>query len=311
MSSELPDATYVLKEETSIHSLLFWEDKLLAGINGGQISKWSLKTFRKSGTILTLGTSACMCMKLLDDTLVTQEKEGNLKFWKFRTDSWSLLKSTDLDYCGFCKIDSTTNGNIIVCPKKNAVVELYSLQSHIKVMSFKAKNEFVTLGDVMAVKVIYIRQNPYVLAAYENGELRLWDFRTQGVVSHLKNEDCVISLDFSESDMKGVCGGVNDYLVVFNIDGNCHLNGIKTLKITNPGANSIKIRDDNKIMAAGCWDGSIRVYSWKSLRPLAVLQEHLEEINDISFFTYGKQYLVVGGKDRKISLWDIYNKAAE
>ena len=305
-----PDAAYVLREERSVHSLLFLRDKLLAGTEDGKISEWNLTTFRKEETVLNAGTSACMTLKLLSNTLVTQERKGHINLWTPQESSWSISKFVHLDYYGFSRIDvAEDQGGIVACPKKNSEVEIYSLKSHSKILSFeKDKDDNVTLGEVMALKVIHIRQEPYLLATYESGDVHLWDFRKQRAVSHLKYLNCPTAIDFSESTMTGVCGGVSNHLVFFKIDNTGSLVRILDEDVLNPGISSIKIRPDNKLVALGCWDGRLRLFSWKSYKPLAGLTEHSAEVNDIAFSTgHALNFMAAGGKDRKISLWDIYN----
>jgi WD40 repeat protein len=310
MALKPPDAEYVLREERAVHSLLFLGDKLLAGTDDGKISEWNLTTFRKEETVLNAGTSACMALKLLGNTLVTQERKGHINLWTPQESSWSVSEFVHLDYYGFSRIDiAEDRGGIVACPKQHSNVEIYSLKSHSKILSFEKDNDDnVALGEVMALKVIHISQEPYLLAAYENGDVHLWDFRKQRAVSHFKCDNCLTAMDFSQITMSGICGGVSNHLVFFKIDNSCSLVRILGKDMLNPGIGSIKVRPDNRLVALGCWDGRLRLFSWKSYRPLAVLTEHSAEVNDIAFSTeHAVSFMAAGGKDRKISLWNIYN----
>ena len=55
----------------------------------------------------------------------------------------------------------------------------------------------------------------------------------------------------------------------------------------------------------------IRIYSWKTLKPLAYLSYHTQTINTVDFSIdlcdHG-QLLAAGGKDSRISLWSLYNE---
>lgn len=83
--------------------------------------------------------------------------------------------------------------------------------------------------------------------------------------------------------------------------------------MTNPGTSVITIRSDAKIMAVGGWDSRVRIFSWKSLKPLAVLDQHKDTIHDISYSTqrikaYDNKFIMAtAAKDGYIALWDIYN----
>jgi ASTRA-associated protein 1 len=119
----------------------------------------------------------------------------------------------------------------------------------------------------------------------------------------------------------------------------------KILNTKHAGQQGLSIRSDGKIFATAGWDARIRVYSAKAMRELAVLKWHKEGCYAVSFATIdpgqvresaqtgssgrelvpGRQssalnaiknqrnsraqnmhWLAAGGKDGKISLWDIY-----
>lgn len=75
----------------------------------------------------------------------------------------------------------------------------------------------------------------------------------------------------------------------------------------------VTIRPDSKIFATGGWDYQIRIFSFKTLKPLAVLDFHNSTIQDIVFTqerseAYNCDYLMAAtGKDGCISFWNLYN----
>lgn len=83
--------------------------------------------------------------------------------------------------------------------------------------------------------------------------------------------------------------------------------------IKNPGVNIVRIRADQKVFASGGWDGRIRIFSWKSLRPLAVLTQHKQGgVMDLAYSTqpvsmWRAPIMAAAGMDAQISLWDLYN----
>lgn len=85
------------------------------------------------------------------------------------------------------------------------------------------------------------------------------------------------------------------------------------ISLKNAGINCVRIRDDKKVFASGGWDGRVRVFSWKSLRPLAVLTEHKTgAIMDIVYSSgpvamWKAPIMAVAGMDSQISLWNLYN----
>jgi WD40 repeat protein len=119
----------------------------------------------------------------------------------------------------------------------------------------------------------------------------------------------------------------------------------KVLYTKHAGQQGLRMRSDGKIFATAGWDARIRVYSAKAMRELAVLKWHKDgcyavafasinlekDLSSISAISTGREvvpahqgsaldaikeqrsaraqnthWLAAGGKDGKISLWDIY-----
>ncbi|KAJ7274518.1 WD40-repeat-containing domain protein [Mycena haematopus] len=98
-------------------------------------------------------------------------------------------------------------------------------------------------------------------------------------------------------------------------------------RTSHPGNGCIAIRDDGRVCAIGGWDGRIRLYSTKNLKPLGTLRYHKsgcqavefarsvdadartaeengedEEMTEEELETRGR-WLAAGAKDRRVSLW--------
>ncbi|CAG8680683.1 11175_t:CDS:2, partial [Acaulospora colombiana] len=110
---------------------------------------------------------------------------------------------------------------------------------------------------------------------------------------------------------------------------------IKSTTIKHSGIADVKIRSDGKIFATAGWDTKIRIFSSNSLKPLAILSYHRESVYALAFSKVFEQEdeiskskskdkeaddgtvqeqlqqftnhcLIGGGKDHRISLWEIY-----
>jgi WD40 repeat protein len=85
---------------------------------------------------------------------------------------------------------------------------------------------------------------------------------------------------------------------------------IKSSNTKHSGQTSLQIRRDGRILVSAGWDGVGRVYSATTLRQLAVLKWHGGGLQAAAFPSgdgKGKQWILLGGKDAKISLWDVFN----
>ncbi|KAG0266671.1 Guanine nucleotide binding protein (G protein), beta polypeptide 1-like [Mortierella polycephala] len=87
----------------------------------------------------------------------------------------------------------------------------------------------------------------------------------------------VLALGIS-SDMSFVisCGSDN-LLVEYNLFGSTQgTPEVRQVSLKANGIADVKVRNDNKILALAGWDGRIRIFSCKTLKPLAVLKCHRE-----------------------------------
>ncbi|SAM08921.1 hypothetical protein [Absidia glauca] len=105
-------------------------------------------------------------------------------------------------------------------------------------------------------------------------------------------------------DGYAICGSVDDQIVKVDLQ-----NGdiIKKIKSKKSGTASVALRKDNKIWATGGYDGRIRVYSVKTMNPLAVLSYHRDSVYCVDFASHSDKHWVIGcSKDHRISLWHVY-----
>ncbi|XP_069727202.1 guanine nucleotide-binding protein subunit beta-like protein 1 isoform X5 [Phaenicophaeus curvirostris] len=85
----------------------------------------------------------------------------------------------------------------------------------------------------------------------------------------------------------------------------------RTHELVNPGISDITIRPDKKILATAGWDHRIRIFGWKKMKPLAVLDFHTATVHCVSFSDHKnpkERLLAAGSKDHRISVWSIYTQ---
>jgi WD40 repeat protein len=84
---------------------------------------------------------------------------------------------------------------------------------------------------------------------------------------------------------------------------------IKTVNTKHSGQTSLSVRGDGRILVSAGWDGYGRVYSATTLKQAAVLKWHTGgvQVSTFSGGQTGKNWILLGGKDGKITLWDVFN----
>lgn len=160
---------------------------------------------------------------------------------------------------------------------------------------------------------ITVSSQQYVLAGYESGAFLTWDLRTNSINNISVFPECPFTFDFCSDANRGILGNATDKLGIFGYQGQeMSLVSRGEIAMKNGGVNCLRIRRDQKIFCAGGNDGRIRIFSWKSLRPLTVLTNHRSGVNDIAYSNgqvdlWKSQIMATASSDGQISLWNLYN----
>jgi WD40 repeat protein len=313
-----PDPVYMMRGDMGpVHSLLFrvspYIEHVYAGAESGKVHIWDLRKNRELCK-LDACNEPCLALHTIgNECLVTQRKGGIINFWNANSCSWTFNKSVETDYCGYCRCQVSTDDAIFI-PLNNSRIGLFSLKTLRTEIELDPVSlpEVNSIGQVMAMKTHENEPN-HVFVAYDGGQMSLWDIRSKKILSSLEVEQCPMSFDFNATLMRGIIGSPCDNLQVFSLSPDNELSEKTKLPLKNPGTSAIAIRPDTKVFAAGGWDSRIRIYSWKTLRPLVVLDQHKSTIHDIIYSSCkveaynSKCLMAAAGKDGTISLWDLYN----
>jgi len=254
------------------------------------------------------GTVCIMTLELLtkQNQLVSQNKVGEITFWLIDGIELKLHHRLSTQIIGFCKL-ALCKTNMLLCKGENSTMHCYSTDTYDKITVFNPHQDD-SLGDLMVVKSI----GDYVFCGYEANIVVVW--REDYIVNQCSfpELECLMALDVDHNVTKGICAGSSNVINTFYItDGNLSLD--RNIKITNPGVNVLQLRPDDKIVAAACWDLTVRLFSWKTMKLLAVLDSHSTGVMNIVYselsvaFWKAKYMLAVANKDNKITLWDVYN----
>ncbi|XP_025205701.1 guanine nucleotide-binding protein subunit beta-like protein 1 [Melanaphis sacchari] len=310
MSKKLPSPIFTLKcEKYTPYCLKFYLDGeiLYVGTLSGEILVWNLESNRLKNEI-KVGTVCIMNLELLtkQNHLVSQDKVGEIKCWQIDGIELKLYHTFSTQIIGFCKF-ALYKTNMLLCKGEKSTMNCYSTDSYSKITDFNPHQDN-SLGDLMTVKCI----GDYIFCGYEANIVVVWQ------EDHIINQcsfpelECLMALDVDHNMTKGICAGSSNVINTFCItDGNLSIN--KNIKITNPGVNVLQLRPDDKIVAAACWDLTVRLFSWKTMKLLAVLDSHSSGVLNIAYselsvtFWKAKYLLAIANKDNKITLWDVYN----
>lgn len=217
--------------------------------------------------------------------------------------------SVSVGFCSSLLLPVQDTAHFMLLNEDKHLLKIHDIASGNKVKDLKFNSDF---GMCMCIKAFHMNGKMFLLAGFENGCIRLWDCEVEKELCHLKcHNEPVICMDFdSQYKNMGMSGSVDKYLETWSISEDLELVKVKTLEITNQGVNAVRIREDGKIVIIAGLDFNIRVFSWKTLQPLAVLKFHELAVYCLAYCPVcigeHRSVFASGSKDQNIALWDIY-----
>nr|XP_022920451.1 guanine nucleotide-binding protein subunit beta-like protein 1 [Onthophagus taurus] len=307
-----PDPLFTLKGDMGyVHSMAFipyekdYTKSLFAATETGYVYLWDLESNRVNYK-QQMGKSI-QAIHCIDKKILIQEKSGALKSWIINESSiYEVENEIDL-YGGYCR--SLIHEDNILIPIERDMIAIFDLNFN-KTASLKPTE--TDLGNVMCMECFKIKENDYLLTGYESGYLILFDITFRKQCSKLKLNECVTSISYDEITRRGVIGNASNILHLIAIDQSLNLIVKAEISMINDGCGIVKIRPDKKILVAGGWDGRLRLFSWKTLRVLVVLNEHKKAVTDVQFSPnvvdfWGSKVMAASSGDGTITLWNLYN----
>ncbi|GAB1300094.1 Guanine nucleotide-binding protein subunit beta-like protein 1 [Apodemus speciosus] len=184
-------------------------------------------------------------------------------------------------------------------PKGQDYAQIQTLR--VQILEMPSKTSVCTLKPEADAKP----GMPMCLGLWQDGSVALWDIAERKVCSQITcHEEPVMGLDFDSQKAKGVSGCAGKVLAVWSLGDQQSLQVKKTHELTNPGVAEVTIRPDRKLLATAGWDHRIRVFHWRTMKPLAVLAFHSAPVYCVAFAADG--LLAAGSKDQRISIWSLY-----
>uniref|UniRef100_A0A8C3VWY4 G protein subunit beta 1 like n=1 Tax=Catagonus wagneri TaxID=51154 RepID=A0A8C3VWY4_9CETA len=315
-----PDPQFVLRgTQSAVHALHFCEEAqgqghplLLSGSLRGLVHIWSLQTRRVVATLDGHGGQCVTWLQTLPQgpQLLSQGRDLKLCLWDLAEGRNTIMDSVHLESVGFCRGSILAGGQprwLLAVPGNGSdEVQILEMPSKTSVCSLKPEAG-ARPGMPMCLQLWQADSSPrpLLLAGYEDGSVALWDVSAQKVCSRIAcHTEPVMGLDVDSQKARGISGSAEKALAVWSVDERQTLQVRRTHQLTNPGIADIKIRPDRKILATAGWDHRVRVFLWKTMKPLAVLTFHSSTVHCVAFAA--NSLLAAGSGDHRISIWSLY-----
>ncbi|KAK5932977.1 hypothetical protein CgunFtcFv8_004641 [Champsocephalus gunnari] len=293
---------------------------LFSGSGKGAIHMWNLNTRRAETVAEGHSGNSVVWVNTLQgtDTLISQGRDMRVCLWDLSEGRTAVLDSLWTGSVGFCQcslLEMSTGTHLLAFAGQQT--------EEIKIVELPSKTPVCTLipdaklGMVMCIKLWQPDSGPgpLLLAGYEDGSLLLWDVTQRAQLSQTKaHPEPVMCLTFDPQCLRGVSGSSEKDLCSWRLDGQNNLQLQDSVPLVNPGVSQLCVRGDGKLLASAGWDHRVRIFGWKKLRPLAVLQYHTDLVLSVAFSDHQdprQRLLAAGSKDQRISLWSIFNEGAD
>lgn len=293
---------------------------LISGSSKGAIHIWNLNTRRPEKVIEGHSGNSVIWVNSLHSAqqLISQGRDMQMCLWDLSEGRSDVADSVWTGSVGFCQ-----SSVLEMSPGKWLLAFAGEQTEEIKILALPSKTQVSTLvpdtklGMVMCIKLWQPDSGtePLLLAGYEDGSLLLWDVTQRSKLSHVKaHPEPVMCLTFDPKLLKGISGSSDKKLSSWMLDSQNNLQLQDFVTLVNPGVSQVCVREDSKLLASAGWDHRVRIFGWKKLKPLAVLQYHTDMVLSVAFSNHHEprqRLLAAGSKDQRISLWSIYNEGPD
>ncbi|KAI9495068.1 WD40-repeat-containing domain protein [Zychaea mexicana] len=337
-----PTPAYIFRgHNSSINAVKFFDnDQYIASCDAnGVVCIWRMKT-RRSILEWKAHEHGCLQVHVYDSNkLISQGRDNVVHIWQLLLDNSDKLKceatlihSIPYYSLSFCRssICQTSDDTLLCLPLRGhtSLVDIYSIQQQKwivqKIGVAKDSNE---KDDrlCMAVQLFWPGEGStlFVLVGYEDGSVALWNVSDLNEKPNLvwkAKEHTAPVLDVAVDRTAyafAVSTSADNQIVKYALSSPLSSSQrsddnpvIKKSSIKKSGLAAVDIRRDGKIFATAGHDGRIRVFSCKSLQPLAILSYHRDSVYTVAFASTlqdsSDHWLIGGSKEARISLWSIY-----
>jgi len=331
-----PPPVHVFRGHKSpVNTIKFMNDGyfLLSGTTEGEMNIWNVHTKRNAANINIPEGGIVKIHQLDNITIASHSTLGSISIWDVGQERFTLTSQWNPYVVSSTESPSPLWHSNTVPVSKSAIdesdprmiavaaghrdfhyIDLLDIRMRRFVQSYK---DSATLGlclNMAFIRTALVPSSMMLCGAFENGSLQWWDLRVPDKPlpnrSYRDHEEPVLCFDFDSTSCCGVSGGADSRLSVFKFDEE-KVSRIQSVDLPTSGISDVKIRGDRRIFVSAGWDHRIRVYSWRKFSPLAILRFHSESVSCVDFPTRpsdGKFLLAAGSKDKRISLWDLFNE---
>jgi WD repeat-containing protein 61 len=166
------------------------------------------------------------------------------------------------------------------------------------------QNKFTVKLESPVYSVLFIESEKLLLIGNAEGGIHVVDVVSKKEVKLLKPHAAPV-FDIKYSPL-------NKMFYTISADGSFSANSIeglntkKHVKLCWQKARSLDISPDEDTMAIACGDGSVRVFNLPNIKLIKSIIAHDLSANSVKFHPQ-KKYLLTGGRDAHLNVWDIKN----
>ncbi|WFD26736.1 Astra associated protein 1 Asa1 [Malassezia nana] len=310
-----PTPSWIVRHHapSPIHALAFANQgqDLIAGDAQGRVSISSLSSYRPH-IFFSPHREAILRADVWSGFLVTHGRDNKVCVWQMPTERRSALLTsgamTDLpapslvmewpvnalNYCGYAMVTKTTEDSslkaymIVPHSLESAWLDVYELPTKRRLVEALGRSQVSHTqrpAIVMALQARLRSNRLDIVSGMEDGSVTAWsvsldDLAVQLLWTHKPHRETVLAMDLAPSHNYVVSVGADASIVQISLKQEAEP---VIYAAHRPGQASVSIRDDERIIAVGHWDGTTRVYARPDMEILASLSYHKESVQAVAF----------------------------
>ncbi len=196
---------------------------------------------------------------------------------------------------GVCALAFSPDGKTLASGHDFHGLMLWDAVSEKEIAALKTRTGWVQ-------SVAFSPDGKTLAAGYEDKTVRLWDVHTRKNIATLNGHAGAVRVVAFSPDGKALASGSYDKTIkLWDVEGNKAINEIGNLP--DFGQYTLAFSPDGKTLVWAAMDNSINACDAKTLKMIAVLKGHDDEVRCLLFSRDGR--MLISASKAQIRLWDV------
>jgi WD40 repeat protein len=236
--------------------------------------------------------------------LALAAKDGTVQYWD--AGNGAHICTLEAHIKSATSVDFSPDTLTLVSAGNDAFVRLWDVANLSGACEKPPLAEMI--GGAFVVPAVRFSPDGEIIASVDIHAVRLRDVATQRLISTLRGEASIFSIDFSPDGTLLAVGEIENTIRLWNIDSGETVQVFKLGDNPNAFIWAVAFSPDGHMLAAGSSDGSVTLWDTTSGQIINTISTHTDAVTSVAFSPNGRS-LASGSLDATVRFIDISSES--